>query len=109
MQPITLVAVQKSVPAPGDFGAVVKGTTLEVPQDVLDCVTHRKINTASELVDTIQAAGPSFRRGLNWNVPELEKALEKLTQQLTGLVDDVVLNPQRAPRPLGAWNPKNNP
>ena len=96
MQALVITTVQTPVPGPGDFGAVVKGQMLAIPQCVADCYGSQ-IGTAVGLVSLAQSFPSCFMDGLGWTKPEVDAALNKLCQQLVGLVHPDILNPP--PRP----------
>ena len=103
---LSIVAVQKEVPAPGDFGIVVKDTALEVPQPVLNCM-NEKPRSAEEVYDLASCFPSGFMQGLGWSLPEVKKAAEKLKQQLIGHVDDQFFSPLLPMRRgFGARDPK---
>lgn len=106
MQIIKVVGVKKKVSNPGDFGIALKNGKLEVPQTIMDCAGAYTNQTAAEFFAVVSSFPTSLSRNLNWAVDDVEKAVQKLAQQLTGHVEPALLKVATRPAPsTGAMDP----
>jgi hypothetical protein len=90
----------------GDFGAVVRGSDLTLPQEVAETFVKHGVRNADDLVSYVQTFPSSIARDLQWDVTDVFHGLTRLRTQLSGYVADDVLNPpQRHAKGYGAMNP----
>ena len=93
---------------PGNFGAVVGGTTLFLPIEVVSALKSHDVMTAEEFVSYVQTFPTAIAQDLSWNISDVQRGLAILTSQLRGLIPDDMLDPKdvRGRRPYGALDPR---
>jgi len=94
----------------GDFGAVVTKSELHLPEPIAKILSDQGIRTAAEAVSFLQTFPSSIAKELNWDVADVARGVEVLRRQLSGIVDDAVLNSGSKPSvSYGALDPRKMP
>ncbi|MEJ0062385.1 MAG: hypothetical protein WDO70_04075 [Alphaproteobacteria bacterium] len=80
--------------SPGDFGIVVDGATLRVPQELYGFLREMNLHDPADIVSSIETFPGGFADALGWNNKQVKAALRLLTPQLEGLVHPDILLPR---------------
>jgi len=94
MGPLWIKPVETTT-KPGDFGAVVKGQNLLVPEVIVHAIESSGVRTAADFVSFVDAFPSAMASVLNWSLPEVYRGLNKLRGQLHGHIDARIAKPSR--------------
>jgi hypothetical protein len=91
---------------PGDFGVRLAGERLEVPAELGRVLRDCSIDTAEEFLAYLTSFPTIMAAALQWTLEDLDRAHQRLVNELRGHVDEELLSPATPEeRGYGALDP----
>lgn len=102
-----LLIVKRQVPATrGDFGALVMGGHLSLPEQLVDALRAADVRSATQLLALARGLPSALEHMLGWSVLELRLAISRLEATLKGeLIASALRGAGGTPRGMGARAP----